>query len=195
MIKPNLISSHDWHVQPICQRSLRVSAWAGPLGSRPGPLSQGVLELVCAHQLTHPIASKPMQIFALAGVFARTFQKYRTLLSMSSLNVDSLEAAQPAVGGCSSIGVPKNLIRNLRAWKAHAAQNIKERPAKYARAARARGRSTPGSCNGLFSAGFPTGVQGRLPHLTQRTSFPLPSTGQATRPPGGSTAQSATSKE
>ena len=41
---------------------------------------------------------------------------------------------------------------------------------------------------GLFSAGFPTAVQGRLPHLTERTSFPLPSSGQATRPPGGSTA-------
>jgi hypothetical protein len=41
----------------------------------------------------------------------------------------------------------------------------------------------------MFSAGFPTGVQGHLPHLTQRTSFPLPSSGQATRPPGGSTAQ------
>ncbi len=40
----------------------------------------------------------------------------------------------------------------------------------------------------MFSAGFPTGVQGLQPHLTQRTCFPLPSTGQATRPPGGSTA-------
>ena len=24
LIKPNLITSHDWHVQPICQRSLRA---------------------------------------------------------------------------------------------------------------------------------------------------------------------------
>jgi hypothetical protein len=32
------------------------------------------------------------------------------------------------------------------------------------------------------------GFRGELPHLTQRTSFPLPSTGQAIRPPGGSTA-------
>jgi hypothetical protein len=32
------------------------------------------------------------------------------------------------------------------------------------------------------------GFRGKLPHLTQRTSFPLPSTGQAIRPPGGSTA-------
>jgi hypothetical protein len=26
MIKPNLIFSHNWHVQPNCQRSLRHSA-------------------------------------------------------------------------------------------------------------------------------------------------------------------------
>jgi hypothetical protein len=26
MIKPNLIDSHDWHVQPYCQRSLQLFA-------------------------------------------------------------------------------------------------------------------------------------------------------------------------
>ena len=36
LIKPNLIASHDWHVQPICQRSLRVIRLSGTLGSRPG---------------------------------------------------------------------------------------------------------------------------------------------------------------
>jgi hypothetical protein len=35
MIKPNSICSHDWHVQPICQRSLRVFRLSGLLGSRP----------------------------------------------------------------------------------------------------------------------------------------------------------------
>ena len=30
MIKPNLIFSHDWHVQPICQRSFRVNRLSGP---------------------------------------------------------------------------------------------------------------------------------------------------------------------
>jgi len=29
LIKPNLIASHDWHVQPICQRSLRVIRLSG----------------------------------------------------------------------------------------------------------------------------------------------------------------------
>jgi hypothetical protein len=31
MIKPNSISSHDWHVQPICQRSFRVDRLSGLL--------------------------------------------------------------------------------------------------------------------------------------------------------------------
>src|ERR1039458_6241765 len=29
MIEPNPITSHDWHVQPICQRSLRVVRLSG----------------------------------------------------------------------------------------------------------------------------------------------------------------------
>jgi hypothetical protein len=60
------------------------------------------------------------------------------------------------------------------------------------RATRAHERLTPGSCNGLFSAGFPTGVQGRLPHLTQRTcsitlASHFPQRGRPRGPPGGFT--------
>ena len=62
------------------------------------------------------------------------------------------------------------------------AQKIKERPAKIARATRARGRSTPGSCNGLFSVGFPTGAQRCALRTSSNPtnefhyfSFPLPS--------------------
>jgi hypothetical protein len=32
MTKPNLIASHDWHVQPICQRSLRAIRLSETLG-------------------------------------------------------------------------------------------------------------------------------------------------------------------
>ena len=51
-----------------------------------------------------------------------------------------------------------------------------------------------GHAMGLFSAGFPTGVGVRLtlPHPTLRTGFPLPTRGRPRRPPGGSTATSAT---
>ena len=34
LIKPNLIASHDWHVQPICQRSLRMIRLSGILWDR-----------------------------------------------------------------------------------------------------------------------------------------------------------------
>ena len=58
------------------------------------------------------------------------------------------------------------------------------RPATWA-----HGRSTPGSCTGLFSEGFPTGAQGHLPHLTQRTPLlRLPTSlnrGRPQWPPGG----------
>jgi len=54
MIKPNSITSHDWHVQPICQRSFRVDRLSGLFGSRPGLLRQGVLELVALADCTLP---------------------------------------------------------------------------------------------------------------------------------------------
>jgi hypothetical protein len=46
MIKPNLIFSHDWHVQPNCQRSLRALRLSGALGIEAQPCGQLVLELV-----------------------------------------------------------------------------------------------------------------------------------------------------
>ena len=50
MIKPNSITSHDWHVQPICQRSLRTARLSGaPFGSKPPCCYTGrVLELLRA---------------------------------------------------------------------------------------------------------------------------------------------------
>jgi len=41
MIKPNLIFSHDWHVQPNCQRSLKALRLSGAFfGSRLGIYSK-----------------------------------------------------------------------------------------------------------------------------------------------------------
>ena len=45
MIKPNLIVSHDWHIQPSCQRSFRTVRLSGALLDRGLPLRTGVLEL------------------------------------------------------------------------------------------------------------------------------------------------------
>jgi hypothetical protein len=46
MIKPNLIFSHDWHVQPNCQRSFRELRLSGPFWIEARLLHQVVLELV-----------------------------------------------------------------------------------------------------------------------------------------------------
>ena len=60
-IKPNLIVSHDWHVQSYCQRSLRAVRLSGaPFGSRPKLLRQGVLELIAHCQ---NLASKRSSAF------------------------------------------------------------------------------------------------------------------------------------
>lgn len=58
-----------------------------------------------------------------------------------------------------------------------------------ARATRAHRRNSPGSCNGLFSVGFPTVAQGLLPRLTIRTSITtashFPQSGQTIWSPRG----------
>jgi hypothetical protein len=49
MIKPNLIKSHDWHVQPICQRSLRVVRLSGALWIEAQAVTPGCPRTCCAH--------------------------------------------------------------------------------------------------------------------------------------------------
>jgi hypothetical protein len=53
LIKPNLIASHDWHVQPNCQRSLRATRLSGTLGSSLRTRVRSVLELdaLCRNSL------------------------------------------------------------------------------------------------------------------------------------------------
>jgi hypothetical protein len=52
MIKPNLIHSHNWHVQPSCQRSVRAFRLSGALfGSRSGLLHPAVPELDALGQI------------------------------------------------------------------------------------------------------------------------------------------------
>jgi len=64
MIKPNLIVSHDWHVQPICQRSITVTR-----------LSEAV-DRVTGFASGRPrtcFARETGGVIACSGVFARTF--------------------------------------------------------------------------------------------------------------------------
>ena len=57
MTEPNPITSHDWHVQPICQRSLRVVRLSGTPWDRGLDLRPAVLELG-AHRLISPLAQR-----------------------------------------------------------------------------------------------------------------------------------------
>jgi hypothetical protein len=50
MIKPNLIFSHDWHVQPNCQRSLRDIHLSGALWDRGSALRLSCPRTRCACQ-------------------------------------------------------------------------------------------------------------------------------------------------
>jgi len=49
MIKPNSITSHDWHVQPICQRSLRVIRLSGPFWIEAQTRKSRCPRTCCAH--------------------------------------------------------------------------------------------------------------------------------------------------
>jgi hypothetical protein len=48
MIKPNLIFSHNWHVQPNCQRSLRAFRLSGALLDRGPAFTPGCPRTCCA---------------------------------------------------------------------------------------------------------------------------------------------------
>jgi len=54
------------------------------------------------------------------------------------------------------VPVKLNFCRNHGHQPVRVAQKIKERPTQCARATKARGRLSPGSCNGLFSLGIPS---------------------------------------
>ncbi len=48
MIKPNLIVSHDWHVQPFCQRSLRLIRLSGAVWIEAQAVKPGCPRTRCA---------------------------------------------------------------------------------------------------------------------------------------------------
>ena len=124
LIKPNLIASHDWHVQPICQRSLRATRLSETLGSRPEPKFR--------------LSSNLMRNADFPGLYGRLRRFGANLLKLSKCR----------------LRVKQNFRPNQHQQPVRAAQISKIDPAQSARAARARGRSSPGSCNGLFSAGI-----------------------------------------
>jgi hypothetical protein len=54
MIKPNLIVSHDWHVQPFCQRSLRFIRLSGAVWIEAQAVKPGCPRTCCARRCGLP---------------------------------------------------------------------------------------------------------------------------------------------
>jgi hypothetical protein len=78
MIKPNLIHSHNWHVQPSFQRSVRAFRLSGALWDRgPGFVARVVLELAALDRIRIAAGlpaflrelSKPIELLALCQTF------------------------------------------------------------------------------------------------------------------------------
>jgi len=136
MIKPNLIASHDWHVQPNCQRSLRVIRLSGPLGSRPR-LASGMSSNLMRPTLISFGLCKP-------GSFLR--EPFKTIEVWGLGQVIILIPIHP----CFRFNrTPKGSA------KGHAKRTKFERSdsAISAQAARAHRSISSWSCNGLFSLG------------------------------------------
>ena len=58
MTEPNPITSHDWHVQPICQRSLRVVRLSGTPMDRGPDFHPAVLELGAHRPISPPLKQR-----------------------------------------------------------------------------------------------------------------------------------------
>ena len=181
MIKPNLIVSHDWHVQPICQRSLTVSSPKRGRGSRFRNFIRMSSNLIARETgaLQH------------APAFLREPSKHIELRYRGQ----AIFVVPSLIPGAISMH-----DRADSAGRSRRAKYQRSTSAQSARATRAHGRLTPGSCNGLFSEGFPTAVQGHLPRLTQRTcsitcASHFPQTGQTTKATGRLYCSSATFQE
>ena len=136
MIKPNLIFSHDWHVQPNCQRSLRVIRLSGTLLDR-GP---GCYAKVSSNLLR-----------SLKIAFHRDYQHFcANFLKLSDFQLHV--KANPHLRKGPETRCWRALPRfadsrdpsgKVLPGKLRTAQNIKQLPAKYARADRARRRIFP----------------------------------------------------
>jgi hypothetical protein len=95
MIKPNLIFSHDWHVQPNCQRSLRAFRLSGALLDRGPDVTPGCPRTCCAHRLCVRLQSP---------AFLREPFKHIELSShCQALFIFSPRPFQLIVGGSSSL--------------------------------------------------------------------------------------------
>ena len=185
-IKPNLIASHDWHVQPICQRSFWTYRLSGV------PLDRG---LDCYIELPSNLVRSPvLQSQLRLPAFLRELFKTIELPVIGQAKIRLyFPAFFSSPNHCIRCGGPGK--RGLGPSIEKIAQRkISKNNRQNARAARARRSWSPGSCNGLFSLGIPYRGSGVFLPTSPDPANQLPTSliGQAQRPPGGSTALLAT---
>jgi len=183
LIKPNLIASHDCHVQPICQRSLRY------LPEQAVWIEASTLTLRLSSNLLRPPFSA-----SLSGSrrFCANLLRVSDLTRSVNLNSSFLyRASRPF-----EIQLHKKHSGAPRGSMPHdsRAQNIKERPALNARAHAARRSLHSWVVQWLVLCGIPNRGTGALASPDPANQLPFSLFGQAIRPPGGSTAHLQLSK-
>ena len=121
MIKPNLIYSHNWHVQPNCQRSLRAIRLSGALWDRGPAVTPGCPRTCCAHQL---------RVLQRSLAFLREpFKDIEDPLPCQAFNFHSPEAPiQYDLGGAPHANFDQPDRNQSPVQKRRAAQNIKHQP-------------------------------------------------------------------
>jgi hypothetical protein len=159
MIKPNLTVSHDWHVQPYCQRSLRAARLSGALLDR-GPGCYAKVSSNLLRMLDLRFTARPNFFHA-------------NLLNLSNLplRVNCLFSSSPrplqlAVGGYSSRQEANRPTPGKSRFRIALRKNY-QTTTSIARAACGSREFPPGSCNGMFSAGPLQGFQGRVTDLAR----------------------------
>ena len=184
------MSSHDWHVQPVVKDPYDPPPERCRL-DRGLKTSFRLSSNLCAG---YRLASLSRQRFVPVSAFpSLSFLRHPVNLYLFA---PFFEPRITMDRGCNSKSYFSRRLTNQITVKSLLRINLKDRPA-FARANIGSRGQVLGSCNGMFSGGFPTGAQGHLPRLTQRTCFPIPF-GLATQSlspgrSGSSTASSATS--
>jgi len=183
MIKPNLICSHNWHVQPSFQRSVRALRLSGALLDRGPWLLRQECPRTCALGQT--------ALFSALGRFCANFLNLsKFLLYVKLLFSPFSVAVQPHREG----GFPASKDRTGRAASpfdsaSFAQAQIFQTATSIARATRARGNWFPGLAMACSLKDYLQGSRGFIPTSPDPTNqLPTSHSGQAQRPPGGSIA-------
>ncbi len=157
MIKPNLIDSHDWHVQPLLSKILMALRLSGAVW-------------IEARTVTSGLSSNLMRLdwFALACDLNHfcanllNLSKFRCRVKLRFRG--NLDCNFTSTAGRFSCLFDRLSRRSFPTAEGRTAQNFKHRPATKSPRAFCAHRRTRllGHAMGLFSAGFPTGVRGAL---------------------------------